>query len=202
MASLYDLIYLLSGLLYLPSGIGGLIASLQTGKLLDYNYKVVARGLEVSPSTSCNSTDIVVPVPSRPASVSMSHQNLCAFPIERARLQSIVAFFLVSSLSTLGYGWSLHFKTPIAVPLVTQFLSSSTQVGIFVILGTLLTDLSPGRSSTAQAAYSVVRCGLAAGGVAALSPVVQSVGVAWCLTVMMGLSLPCARGKRCRNSLH
>lgn len=61
-----------------------------------------------------------------------------------------------------------------------QFLSGSTQVGIFVV------------SSTAQAAYSVVRCGLAAGGLAALSPVVESVGVGWCFTVMMGLTLPCA----------
>lgn len=91
---LYDLNYLTSGLLYLPSGIGGLIASLQTGKLLDYNYKVVARGLELSPSTNCNSTDIPVPVPSPPASVSMSHQNLCAFPIERARASAPSCLFL------------------------------------------------------------------------------------------------------------
>ena len=36
MTELYGLNPLLSGLLYLPSGIGGLIASLQAGKLLDY----------------------------------------------------------------------------------------------------------------------------------------------------------------------
>lgn len=198
MAGLYGLNPLMSGLLYLPSGIGGLIASLQTGKLLDYHYEVVARGLEPSSSTISsdhNSTANPLPDPDpvhlRQTRRSPSPNNLCAFPIERARLRSIVPFLLIALFSTLGYGWSLHFETPIAVPLVMQFLSGGTQVAIFVICTTLLTDLNPGRSSTAQAAYSVVRCGLAAGGVAALSPVVESVGVGWCFTGAVGLGVLC-----------
>lgn len=101
-------------------------------------------------------------------------------------------FLLISSLSTLGYGWSLHYKTYIVVPLLMQLLSGSTQVAIFVIIGTLLTDFNPGRSSTAQAAYSIVRCGLAAGGVAALRPLVEIVGVGWCFTLATGASVLCA----------
>ncbi|KAK0507937.1 hypothetical protein JMJ35_009826 [Cladonia borealis] len=199
MAELYGLNPLLSGLLYLPSGIGGLIASLQTGKLLDYQYKVVARSLEASPPPSVSSdlSPTTLPTHAPPVSVSRSQPNdLYAFLIERARLRArlraMAPFLLISSFSTLGYGWSLHYKTHIVVPLLMQLLSGSTQVAIFVIIGTLLTDFNPGRSSTAQAAYSIVRCGLAAGGVAALRPLVESVGVGWCFTIATGASVLCA----------
>ena len=195
MAELYGLNPLLSGLLYLPSGIGGLIASLQTGRLLDYQYKVVARSLEAStpPSISSNHSPTTLPTSTPPVSASPSQPNdLYAFPIERARLRAMAPFLLISSFSTLGYGWSLHYKAHIAVPLLMQLLSGSTQVAIFVIIGTLLTDFNPGRSSTAQAAYSMVRCDLAAGGVAALRPLVESVGVGWCFTIATGASVLCA----------
>ena len=195
MAELYGLNPLLSGLLYLPSGIGGLIASLQTGKLLDYQYKVVARSLEASPPPSVSSdlSPTTLPTHAPPVSVSRSQSNdLYAFPIERARLRAMAPCLLISSFSTLGYGWSLHYKTHIVVPLLMQLSSGSTQVAIFVIIGTLLTDFNPGRSSTAQAAYSIVRCGLAAGGVAALRPLVESVGVGWCFTIATGASVLCA----------
>lgn len=228
MAILYDLNPLMTSLLYLPAGIGGVIASLQTGKLLDYNYRVVARNLKSqSPSPSrtpeslTNSTDnsATIPTPelaheqpqsqpqpqprprpqpqpqhasSSPPPDSSLYPDLTNFPIERARLRSIIPFLVLSCLSTLGFGWSLQRKTHIAVPLLMQFLSGSAQVGTFVICATLLTDVNPGLSSTVQAAYSIIRCGFAAAGVAALSPLVDQVGAGWCFTVMAGLSALCA----------
>ena len=60
-------------------------------------------------------------------SASPSQPNdLYAFPIERARLRAMAPFLLISSFSTFGYGWSLHYKTLIAVPLLMQLLSGST----------------------------------------------------------------------------
>jgi len=209
MAVLYHLNPLMTSLLYLPAGVGGVIASLQTGKLLDYNYRVVARNLKfqnppiLSPDSESNSSSIPTtssqleqePPKSQPKNQTAKtslYPDLTNFPIERARLRSIIPFLVISSLSTLGFGWSLHYKTHIAVPLVMQFLSGSSQVGTFVICATLLTDVNPGLSSTVQAAYSIIRCGFAAAGVAGLSPLVEKVGLGWCYTVWTAASGLCA----------
>jgi len=164
---------------YLPSGIGGLLAALLTGKLVDYDYRVVARSLHSSPQEYPTVTN------SRPS------YDLLAFPIEKARLRSVFLFLAITSISTAGYGWSLHASSHIAVPLVLQFLSGSTQVAIFVICGTLLTDFNPDRSATAQASYNLVRCALAAGCVAMLEPLIQGVGIGWCFTIYTGMGLLC-----------
>ncbi len=54
---------------------------------------------------------------------------------------------------------------------------------IFNACGTLLVDLHPSRPSTAQAALNIVRCTFAAGGLAALQPLIDAVGVGWCYTM-------------------
>lgn len=61
--------------------------------------------------------------------------------------------------------------------------------------GTLLTDLNPHRSATAQAAYNLVRCIGAGVGIAALNPLVNAIGSAWTFaiySVLLLLVLPAA----------
>lgn len=60
---------------------------------------------------------------------------------------------------------------------------------ILKICGTLLTDLNPYLSSTAQASYNLVRCALAGAGLAALQALIEAVGVGWCFTVYAGMCL-------------
>lgn len=48
---------------------------------------------------------------------------------------------------------------------------------------TLLTDLNVHRSSTAQAASSIVRCLGAAAAIAAMQPLADAVGLGWCFAV-------------------
>lgn len=55
--------------------------------------------------------------------------------------------------------------------------------------GTLLTDLNPYRSATAQAAYNLVRCIGAGAGIAALSPLVNVVDSAWTFAIYSALFL-------------
>jgi hypothetical protein len=49
--------------------------------------------------------------------------------------------------------------------------------------GTLLTDLNRHRSATAQGACSLVRCLLAAAGVAAVQPLANAAGLGWCFAI-------------------
>lgn len=170
----YGLDYLTGGLVYLPSGTGGILAAYVTGRILDRDYDSVARiyGLPVD-------------------SKSINANNLMGYPIEKARLRSAFVILTISLVATIGYGWALQQRTHIAVPLVLQFFTGSTQVAIFVVIGTLLTDLNPDRSATVQASYNLVRCGLSAAGIAALQAGIDGIGVGWIFTVYGLLAFCC-----------
>jgi multidrug resistance protein len=166
MIHLYHLNYVAAGLVYLPSGVGGVLAAYTTGKILDREYDSVARKHNL-------------PVDKK----SIDANDLAEYPIEKARLRSAFVLLTISATSTIGYGWALQQRTHMAVPLVLQFFSGSTQVAIFVVVGTLLTDLNPDKSATVQASYNLVRCGLSAAGVAALQAGVDGIGVGWIFTI-------------------
>ena len=172
MISIYQLDYLTGGVVYLPCGVGGITAAFLTGKLLDRDYRIYARRHHF------------------PESKSAAH-DFYQFPLERARLRSIFVFLTISSIATAGFGWSLHVRTHIAVPLIVQFFTGSTQVAIFTICGTLLTDLNPERSATVQASYNLVRCAFSAAGIAALQAITDRVGIGWCFTVYAAMGFFC-----------
>ena len=97
MIRLYDLNYLTGGLIYLPCGIGGVLAAYSTGKLLDRDYIRTAKRYDLPVDKSTN--------------------NLSNFPIEQARLQSVFPLLAISTMATVGFGWALNQHTSIAIPL-------------------------------------------------------------------------------------
>ena len=190
MIQLYGLNYLTGGLIYLPCGVGGVLAAYTTGKLLDKDYVRTAKRYNLP--------------------IDKSSNDLSNFPIEKARLLSIFPLLAVSTIATIGFGWALKQQTSIAVPLVLTFFSGASQVAIFTVCGTLLTDLNPDQSATVQAGYNLIRCTLSAGGLAALQALIDGIGVGWCFTVyaLIGaLCIPCAallrsRGMQWRTDLN
>lgn len=163
MIRLYALNYLTGVLIYIPCGVGGVLAAYTTGKLLDRDYIRTAKRYELPIDKSTN--------------------DLSNFPIEKARILSIFPLLAISTSATVGFGWALHQQTHIAVPIIMTFFSAASQVAILTACGTLLTDLNPDKSATVQAAYSLIRCALSAGGIAGLQPLIDTVGVGWCFTV-------------------
>ena len=84
-ASPQNLNYLIGGLVYLPSGVGGLLAAYSIGKLLDRDYASIAR-------------KVGLPVDKK----SINAGNLAEYPIEMARLRStfvLIAIRYVNSVS-------------------------------------------------------------------------------------------------------
>lgn len=49
---------------------------------------------------------------------------------------------------------------------------------------TLLVDINPGNPSAAAASGNIGRCSLAAGGVAAMQPLLESIGTGWFFTLV------------------
>ena len=79
--------YLTAGLMYLPSGIGGILFAYCYGEVLEYDYRIIARqhGFPAS----------------KPSDTPPS------FPFKKARLRFIVPVIAVSAIATEGYNWAL-----------------------------------------------------------------------------------------------
>lgn len=125
---------------------------------------------------------------SHPGEAITSKSIPAAFPIEHTRLRQIpwITGVLVVSVSFYGFamlpaaqlgavasrpGW-------IALPLFLQFLIAATSNAVFAINTTLVADLCPGRGATATAINNLVRCGMAAVGVAVVDALLTSMGTA------------------------
>ncbi|TLD30943.1 hypothetical protein PspLS_01947 [Pyricularia sp. CBS 133598] len=160
----YDLDYLQSGLIYLPSGIGGAAASFITGKLLDWN---ITRA-----STKYGHGDKY-----------RKGDDISDFPIENVRLQGMYTLIGLSAASTAAYGVALMQRTHIAVPMAMQFISGAATSGIFTLCGTLLTDLNPHASATVQASYNLVRCIGAGAAIAVQQVLSDAIGIGWCFGI-------------------
>ena len=105
--SLFVEIYMLDelqvGLCYLSFGAGCAVSCLATGKIIDRDYRVLAReeGIAVDKKKG---------------------EDMRKFPIEKARLRSIFWVLGVYVAMLLCYGWVLHVETVISPPPLTRTL--------------------------------------------------------------------------------
>ncbi|KAH9898723.1 major facilitator superfamily transporter [Xylariomycetidae sp. FL2044] len=151
-----------AGLIYIPFGLGCLLSTYIWGRVLNRDYAKVAK--------SSGMEDV--------------HQRSQNFPIELARLGSSYYLIGLAAVSMIGYGWTIERRVHVSVPLLLQTIVGFTQTALFVAFGTLLTDLNPNRSSTAAASANIVRCALAAGGLALLQPLIDALGPGWYFTIL------------------
>lgn len=164
-AEIYAFNNLELGLVFLALGVGGIVAAVTQGKLLDWNYARHAKRLGVP--------------------VSKSHQqDLTNFPIERARLEISVLIVLFTSLLMIAYGWLLQYAVPVAAPIVVLFFLGYLSIASFNPLAILIVDLHPKSAGTATAAMNLVRCLLGAGASAVVLPMLDKMGRGWAYTFL------------------
>ncbi|KAI1155919.1 major facilitator superfamily transporter [Nemania diffusa] len=182
LSSLFMQIYgyeeLQAGLIYLPFGLGGLASVYVWGRFLDFEYARVARayGFDLDEAKSKLMDD---------------------FPIELARLRSMIYLVVPTAAAMAGYGWAVQKHVHPAIPLALQGILGFTLAAGFVAnstwaFGTLNTDLNPRGSSTAAASANIVKCTIAAAGTAALQPIIDGTGAGWCFTIFAFLVAACA----------
>jgi MFS family permease len=160
---IYGLDALHVGLCFLPIGIGSFLASVVTGRLVDWNFRRTARrvGYEVVPGQA---------------------NDLRSFPIELARVQIALPSTAVGILATLGYGWAMETNAHLAVPLVMMFFAGLALTSAFNTLSVLVVDLYPQNPATAAAANNLVRCLMGAGATAIVLYMIDAMGRGWCFT--------------------
>ncbi|KAF7874213.1 hypothetical protein EAF04_002885 [Stromatinia cepivora] len=151
------------GLMYLPISGGCLVAAFTQGKIIDWSYFREARRLGITVMKS-------------------RQQDLSHFPIEKARLQVGFPMIILASLSTITYGWLMHFRVNIAGPCVILVVLGYTLIASTQAVSILIVDVNAGAAGTATAGFNLVRCLLGAGSTALIVPMVNRMGLGWAYT--------------------
>lgn len=153
------------GLCFLAGGFGVIAAGFVAGRLMDANYRHVARqeGFQID---------------------RVRGDDMTNFPIERARSRGTVPIVLVSLGLIVGYGWAVEKRVHPAVPLVLQAFIGCRCTTLHQTYGALIVDIFPQRTGAAAASKNIMRCTLAGILVAILDPMVSALGYGWVFTIL------------------
>ncbi|KAK0709295.1 major facilitator superfamily domain-containing protein, partial [Lasiosphaeria miniovina] len=157
----------LVGICYLSTGVGMVLGSAVTGKLLDRDYARLVTERESSGA---------------------------AVPVEHARLRMSPALLLVFIAAVIAWGWCIHARVSIAAPLVVQVILGYTSIAVLNSTMTLMIDIVRDQSSGVIACTNLVRCSLAALLVSLIDRATQRLGHGRTYTLLGGLCcllLPC-----------
>ncbi|EGC42755.1 MFS multidrug transporter [Histoplasma capsulatum var. duboisii H88] len=150
------------GLTYVANGVGCMISTASTGRLLDIDYKRI-KGNYTGPAAS--------------------------FPLERARLRTAWLWAGLQIASILIFGWTLDKNAHISIPIISTLVVGWTTTSIQCLVFTFLVDVYPEQAATAAASLNLVRCLLGGGGVAAVFPLIRVMGIGWTFTLLIGILL-------------
>lgn len=182
----YNLSEIQIGLTFIANGVGSMIGTLITGKLLDLDYNRVKTKYENQLSTANTDGNNILS-----QSTTAQENN---FPLEKARLRLIPIFSCLQCLSIILFGWTIQFphRVHIAVPIVSTFITGWAAVSTQTVITTYLVDLFPDRSAAATASLNLARCLFAAGGTGFVMPMIDGIGVGVTFTIcaaVQGLAL-------------
>ncbi|SCV05443.1 LANO_0H07602g1_1 [Lachancea nothofagi CBS 11611] len=155
------------GICYLPAGIGGLVGSFITGKIIDVYYKRALKRFEEKKQQGLIASD-------------------AKFNTLRARLYTSIPQNFVSVVAFTLFGWSIQRGWHISVPLITSAIGSFCAMSTLSSSSTLLVDLYPNRSSTATSSYNFIRCSLSAIFMACLARMNKALTVGGTFTLVSG----------------
>lgn len=167
-AEIYGFNELQIGLSFIPFGVGCSVASILFGRLMDMNYKRVAKsaGFRIDIKRG---------------------DDMRNFPLEKARIQVFIIPLYFGIAAILCWGWVLERNAPLAAPLVLSFIIGLCLTGSFNVMSTMLIDLYPLSPATATAANNLVRCLMGAAGTAVIIQMINGMGRGWCFTFIAAI---------------
>ncbi|KAK9776141.1 putative Major facilitator superfamily (MFS) profile domain-containing protein [Seiridium cardinale] len=148
----------LLGICYLPTGLGMIVGTQVTGRLLDWEYAKIKK--------------IHVDGP---------------FPKEYARLRTMPLHLVIFVATVIGWGLALGKGAHVAVPLVLSVILGWCGMAILNTTMTLMIDILQSRSSGATACTNLVRCSLGAIVVATTDRMINSLGYIWTYVLLAGI---------------
>ncbi len=147
------------GLCFLATGLGLLVGTIFSGKVMDAYYRKIRDDFirQIQTDSEKDLDPEVI-------------ENDPSFPIEKARLLILPWVVFVYSACVIGYGWALQTRVTIVVPLILQLISKlfppqrymTSRLITFLLVGasaitvmnatqTLLVDMMPNQGSSITA---------------------------------------------------
>ncbi|KAJ7062025.1 MFS general substrate transporter [Mycena amicta] len=163
------------GLCYLAVGGGMLVGSATCGKLLDWDYQRVKRGILAAAAASTEGDEN-----------STSDVEGASFPIEKARMRLMPALVALYVAICAAYGWCIQEKVNISAPLILLIGVGFLSMAVMNATQTLILDLVPGQGSSVTACNNLVRCALSAVMVAVIQLIIDAIGVGWTYVLLAG----------------
>ena len=112
-------------------------------------------------------------------------QNIDDFPVERARLEISLPLTALGCVTIIPYGWVMGLEhPPLAAVNVLLFFIAFSASGLMQTMAVLLIDCHPTSPAAVSAANNILRCLLAAGGVALAVPLFDKIGRGWTGTAL------------------
>ncbi|KAI0528191.1 major facilitator superfamily domain-containing protein [Xylaria bambusicola] len=157
----YNFSALITGLLYIPSSVGYVIASLLGGPWLD---RIMERS-------------------ARKAGRYDARGRLIYYPEDRVRENAWISSTLYPG-ALIWFGWTLQTQQHWIVPSVANFFFGVGSMLVFSMATTMLTEFMPKRASSGVALNNFVRNILSATGTVVTRPLVEAIGFGWLTTAV------------------
>jgi MFS family permease len=171
------------GLCFLPNGVGCVLGSILTGKLMDHNFRLVAKHYRRQHQIP---EDIVL-------------KGDKYFPYERARLSPMPYLSGVFIIVTALYGASYELNdvnreavSNLLISLALQFLIAFTATAIFSINSAMMVDCFPSGGAGATAVNNLARCSLGAVGVSVVQPMIDAIRIRNTFVVLAAVTALCS----------
>lgn len=119
-SEIYGLGEMQIGLTYISTGVGSLVGSIITGKILQHDYKKQLVWETDNKITNCKDDDSNTPTGAK---------KEVEF-IERARILSLRYPAALYILTTIGFGWSIDRRAHISVPIILTFIFGAVNTSI------------------------------------------------------------------------
>ncbi|KAJ5732142.1 hypothetical protein N7493_003623 [Penicillium malachiteum] len=179
----YGLTEIQIGLTFIANGVGSMVGTLITGKILDLDYRKVKAKFEAQSAVNVEAR-------------TEAPQNLEQedFPLEKARLRLVPIFSVLQCLSLILFGWTIQYSVHIAVPIISTFITGWTVVSMQSVIMTYLVDIYHEKSAAASASINLARCLFAAGGTSFVMPLIDAVGVGVTFTICAAVQLVALSG--------
>lgn len=171
------------GLTFMANGVGSMIGTLLTGKILNVDYRRIRAKYEASFDREQENE----------VSQAGQEEN---FPLEKARLRLVPVFSILQCLSIILFGWTIQYsdKVHIAVPILSTFVTGWTAVSTQSVIMTYLVDIFHDKSAAASASLNLARCLFAAAGTSFIMPMIDGVGVGIAFTTCVAVQLVALTG--------
>ena len=147
------------GLLYIPSSLGYIVASVIGGKW----------------------SDTIMHREARRANRYDTNGKLILIPEDRMRENAYIAAAIYPA-ALIWYGWAVKYHLHWAIPAVANFFFGLSSMVIFGVSTTMLTEFMPKRSSSGVAVNNFIRNIFSCVGAIVASPLIDAIGNGWLFT--------------------